>query len=283
MLKSIRSILMIGVLAFLAGCTKVPAGNVGVKFDLYGGEKGVTGEVVGPGKYLLGWNEEIYLFPTFSQNWVWTADKREGSPNDDSFTFQDSQGTNINVDVGISYSVDGAKADKVFQKYRKGLDEITNIYLRNMVRDAFVREASKMEVTDIYGPKKSQLIDAVTKTVAEQVKDIGINVEKIYLIGTMRLPPSITEAINSKIKSTQIAMQRENELQTAKAQAEIDREKARGAADAKLIEAKSQAEANRILAASVTQTLVDYKAVEVWDGKLPQVSGGHTPFINLQK
>ena len=265
----------------LVACSKVPAGNVGVKFDLYGGDKGITGEVVGPGKYWLGWNEELYLFPTFTQNFVWTKDARPGSVTDESVSFQDSQGIVINADIGISYAIQADKADTVFQKYRKGIGEITDIYLRNMVLDAVNAETSKMGVEEIYGNGKEELMVQVTKRVREQVKELGIQIEKIYWIGAMRLPPTITTAINSKIEATQKAQQRENELQTAKAQAEIARENARGEADAKLIAAQAQAKANQLLEQSITTNLVAYKAVETWNGILPTVMGGSTPFVNL--
>jgi len=266
----------------MAACSKVPAGNVGVKFDLYGGDKGVTGEVVGPGKYWLGWNEDMYLFPTFSQNYVWTAGQDDGSPNNESITFQDKEGTQINADVGVTYSIEPEKADEIFQKYRKGVDEITDIYLRNMVRDALNSETSKMDVADIYGVGKEELMTQVTERVKSQVEPIGIMVEKIYWIGAMRLPKAITNAINEKIQATQKAQQRENELQTAKAQAEIEREKARGEADALMIAAKAEAEANRLKQASITDGLVQYTLAQRWDGKLPQVTGSTTPLLNLK-
>lgn len=282
MIQKFKLFFAVAFLAFLTACSKVPAGNVGVKFDLYGGDKGVTGEVVGPGKYWLGWNEEMYLFPTFAQNYVWTAGNDPTSPADESISFQDREGTQINADIGITYAIRADKADTVFQKYRKGVDEITDVYLRNMVRDAINSETSKMDVSEIYGPGKEELMQRVTNRVKAQVADIGIEVEKIYWIGAMRLPNTITQAINAKIEATQKAQQRENELQTAKAQAEIEREKARGEADAKLIAAEAEAKANKLVSQSVDTNLVNYLQAQRWDGKLPQVTGGATPFVQLK-
>jgi regulator of protease activity HflC (stomatin/prohibitin superfamily) len=282
MIQKFKLFFAVAFLAFLTACSKVPAGNVGVKFDLYGGDKGVTGEVVGPGKYWLGWNEEMYLFPTFAQNYVWTAGNDPTSPTDESISFQDREGTQINADIGITYAIRADKADTVFQKYRKGVDEITDVYLRNMVRDALNSETSKMDVSEIYGPGKEELMQRVTSRVKVQVAEIGIEVEKIYWIGAMRLPNTITQAINAKIEATQKAQQRENELQTAKAQAEIEREKARGEADAKLIAAEAEAKANKLISQSVDANLVNYLQAQRWDGKLPQVTGGVTPLIQLK-
>ena len=274
----IKSLSVFIMALVLTACSYVPAGNVGVKFDLYGGEKGVTGEVLSPGKYWLGWNEELYLFPTFTQNTEWTA-KESGN---ESISFQDKEGTVINADVGLSYAIQADKADAVFQKYRKGISEITDTYIRNMVRDAINTETSTMDVAEIYGPGKEALMQKVTVRVRDQVKDIGINVEKIYWMSAMRLPDQIIKSINSKIEATQRAITRENELQTATAQAQIEREKARGEADARIIAAKGEAEANRLVQASLTLELVEYTKALRWDGKLPQVTGGATPMLDMR-
>jgi regulator of protease activity HflC (stomatin/prohibitin superfamily) len=151
-----------------------------------------------------------------------------------------------------------------------------------MVRDALNAETSKMGVEQIYGAGKEELMQKVTARVQTQVRDIGINVEKLYWIGAMRLPSAITAAINAKIEATQKAQQRENELQTAKAQAEIEREKSRGEADALVIAAKGEAEANRLRREALSQELVQYTLAQRWDGKLPQVTGASTPLLNLK-
>ena len=62
-------------------------------------------------------NEELYLFPTYQQNYVWTKDKTEGSPTDESITFQTKEGLSINTDVGISLSVDPDHVSVLFQKF----------------------------------------------------------------------------------------------------------------------------------------------------------------------
>lgn len=277
-----RTLLVIASVALLAACTKVPAGNVGVKFDLYGGDKGVTGEVVGPGKYWLGWNEEMYLFPTFSQNYTWVKGNPDNREPDESISFQDREGTQINADVGITYFVESSMADTVFQKFRKGIDEITDVYVRNAVRDALNSETSLMEAADIYGSGKEKLMERVTKRVKDQLDPIGVKVEKIYWVNAMRLPTTITAAINAKIAATQQAQQRENELQTATAQAQIEREKARGEADAKVIEAKGEAEANQLRRESISPGLIQYEIAKRWDGKLPQVTGENVPMLQLK-
>lgn len=268
----------------LVACDKVPAGNVGVKVYLLGGDKGVDSEELGVGRYWIGFNEELYLFPTFMQNYEWTADSRTGSETDESLTFQTADGNTANADVGISYSIDPNRVTDIYQMYRRGVDEITDTFLRNMVRDSLVRLASVKNIEYVYGAGKAELIAAVEADVAAQVVPIGINIDKIYWLGEIRLPEEIKASINAKNAATQKAQQRLNEVQQSKAEADKKIEEARGEAESILRVAEAQAKANKILAESITSDLVQYRALEKWDGKLPttMLPNGSTPFVNVK-
>jgi regulator of protease activity HflC (stomatin/prohibitin superfamily) len=280
----VKRLLILLPLMLLAACSKVPAGNVGIKFYLLGGSKGADTEELGPGRYWIGMNEELYLFPTFTQNYTWTKEAIDGDNTDESITFQTDQGLSVNADVGISYSVDPTKVTGLFQKYRKGIDEITDVYLRNMVRDALVTAASTRQIEMVYGAGKAELLAEVERRVREQVQPLGINIERLYWAGDFRLPATVTAAIDAKIKATQFAQQRANEVAAAKAEADKAVEEARGVAESTLLKAKAEAEAIRIKGEALRENskLVELSAIEKWDGRLPQFTGGGaTPFITL--
>ncbi|MCA6271842.1 MAG: SPFH domain-containing protein, partial [Phenylobacterium sp.] len=62
--------------------------------------------------------------------------------------------------------------------------------------------------------------------------------------------------------------------------------KAQAQAEAQIAAARGEAESIRIInqALAANPRYVDLKAVEKWDGKLPQVTGsGGAPFINLRE
>lgn len=278
----IKGVAIVSVCSFI-GCSEVPAGNVGIKVYLLGSDKGVDSEKLGVGRYVVGWNEKIYTFPTYTQNYVWTQSNTEGSPNDESISFQTIEGMSVNTDVGISYTIRPEKIVDIFQKYRKQIEEITDIYLRNMVRDAFVSIASKRKVEDVYGAGKAQMLADVEKYVRDQCGDM-FDIERIYLVGDLRLPPEVTEALNGKIRATQQAQRVENEVQSARAEAQKKIAEAEGKAQSILIEAKSQAEANKILSASLTPEFVQYQALQKWNGALPStmVPNASVPFVNVK-
>jgi regulator of protease activity HflC (stomatin/prohibitin superfamily) len=266
----------------LSGCDKVPAGNVGVKFYLLGGDKGVDMETLKPGRYWIGINEELYLFPTFTQTAVWTKEPIDGDRTDESIKFQDKDGLSAEADIGITYSLEAEMIPALFQKYRKGIDEITDVYLRRLVQDQFVRAAATRSIEDMYGTGKGKLLTDVLEAVRKDVSPLGIKVENLYATGSFRLPPSVLGSINAKIQATQIAQQKENELRAAQADAEKKRANAQGEADSRLMLAKAEAEAIRIKGDALRENprLVELSAIEKWDGVLPHFNGGGSmPFI----
>lgn len=288
MFKCIKLLCVVALAAFITtGCSKVTAGHVGVKVNLLGGDKGVDAVEVPPGRYWVGMNEELYIFPTFTQNYVWTKAPVEGSMSDESLSFQTVEGLVVNGDIGISYSVDPTKVADIFQKYRKGVQEITDVYLRNMVRDSLVNQASTLAIESVYGAGKAELITAVNEEVRSQVQPLGINVEKIYWIGELRLPASVVDAINDKIKATQKAAQRQNEVAQAKAEADKVIEEARGIAESTKLKAIADAEAieKRGKALQENPQVLQYEAITKWNGTLPTYMGGDAPvpFLAVNK
>jgi regulator of protease activity HflC (stomatin/prohibitin superfamily) len=197
-LKSYPFTLTILFLLFfqLSSCVTVQPGYRGIRVYL-SDEKDKSGdiEVLGVGRYLIiSFSKRVYTFPVFQQNFVWSNANEEG---DRSISFQTIEGLSVNGDFGISYSIIPDSVATIFQRYRRGIDEITDIFLRNMVRDALNSEASQMTMEDVYGKSRQELLKKVEASVAKQVKSVGIVIDRIYSVGEFRLPqPSSTECID---------------------------------------------------------------------------------------
>ena len=273
-MKNLKLISILASVLALSACSRVPAGYRGVIVNLYGSDKGVSEQSVGVGRYYLGWNSELYLFPTFLQNRAWDREQ--------AITMQTSEGLTITTDAGITYQIEPENIVKVFTKYRLGIDEITDTFLHNMVRDAMNEVASRMTVDQIYGLKKEEFIAAVNAIVIRDARKTGINVDKIYLIGSFVLPASVMNSINTKIEASQNAVKVENEIATSRAEAQKTIVDAEAAAKRIIINAESQAKANKILADSLTLEFVSYQAILKWNGQLPTTNAGSAlPFINI--
>lgn len=281
--RFMRGLAVIGTALLLAACDRVPNGYVGVQVQLYGEDKGVAENVKSPGRHWSGPNTEMYLFPTFT-----VSDRYEGEQQ---ISFAAAGGITVKAPIGTAYHIERDKVPVVFQKYRKGADEISDIYLRNMIRDGFNRIGVRYSVEDLQGEGKQRMIDEVLKEVKEEAYRVGgITVEDINYLGDLAYPPQVIASINAKIQATQNAMQVENELRKTQA------EGAKRVADAKANEEVAQSEAraqiyraqaaqNNPMLFKLREIEMQEKWIEKWDGKMPvtQLGSDSNMLFNVDK
>lgn len=252
----------------------ISPGYVGVIIDMLGDNKGVELKELHVGMHWISPWKSVYQFPIFEQNDTWEGE-REG------FNFQTSEGMAVSADIGITYHLRPESIPNIFQRYRRGMDEITNVFIRNYIRDAINKSASHTRIEDLYSGKETFFED-IEKHVRMDLSPLGIELSRIYLIGRFHFPQNVINALNSKIEANQRAQQRENELREAEAEAKKQIAKAEGQARCSIVQAESESKANFLLSQSVTQELIQWQAVQKWDGKLPTVTSGATPFIQVK-
>jgi regulator of protease activity HflC (stomatin/prohibitin superfamily) len=291
--RLVRNIVLLGVvllIVLIAGCsmtTRVDAGHVGIRVRLAGSERGVQDTPV-----VMGWvvfnpiTEQIIIFPTSVQNVIWSASPHEGRAVDESITFSSAEGVNVNADVGLSFHIEPSLAPKLYARFRENdMLALADGYVRNTVREAFNDVASKLPVQDVYGPLKSKMLSDVTQKCRDVLGKDGFVIDQLTLTGALRLPQNVADAINRAMEATQNAIQSENRVRQVKAEAEqaitkatgaaeAQRQEAEGHADALLINARGEAKANEIIRLSMTAAVLQYRAIEHWDGKLPTYNGG---------
>ena len=252
----------------------ISPGHVGVVVNYFGDEQGVSPKELHTGMHWIAPWKTVYEFPIFEQNITWEE------PNE--FNFQTKEGMAVNAEVGITFHLDPEFVPGIFQRYRRGMDEISNLFVRNYIRDAINSAASKMAIEDLYGEGKEEFFKQVHVAVNRDLASLGINISRVYLIGRFGFPPGVITALNAKIEATQRAQQRENELREAEAQAKKEVAKAEGQAKCVILQAESEAKANIVLAKSVTPELIQWQAVQKWDGKLPAYMGAENMMIPFQ-
>jgi regulator of protease activity HflC (stomatin/prohibitin superfamily) len=256
---------------WLCNWTIVRPGTVGVVVDLFGSSKGVEDKELSVGMHWIAPWKSVYRFPTFEQNDTWQGNE--------CFSFQTAEGLACDAEVGITYHLKPEYIPKVFSKYRRGMYEITHIFLRNYIRDAINNAASKLTCEQLYSDGKEKFFRDVEVHVREDVKPIGIEISRIYLIGRIHFPQNVINALNSKIEATQRAQQRENELRESQAEAEKHIAKVKGEASCLTIASEAQAKANELLSQSITSEILAKMAIDKWDGKLPMYIGGSSPVL----
>jgi len=273
-LKIFSMLLMVALTMTLTSCMhRTEIGSASVILEKYGDNKGVQPKAVGPGNYFESWGQNYYDFPTFKVNYTFTASSTEGSKDNEEFTFQTKEGMECAVDLGIAMHFDFDKLPHMYTTYHKQVEEIRSIVLRNTVRDALNRISGNMPVESVYGAGKGLLIDSVKKVVTANLKNDGILIDNIYLIGSVRIPKSIKDALDAKVAMTQDAQKEENKVALATAHANIAIAEAKGRADARKIEADAEEYYNQKVSKSLTPALVELQRLKVWDGKYPTTYG----------
>lgn len=268
-------------LASFTGCTtRIPPGNVGIKVNLYGSGRGVDDVTATTGRVWYNpFTQEVYSFPTYMQNASWTKEATKGSKEDESITFNSVEGAVVNGDVAVSYQIVPEEVPRLFVELRQDADYIRDVYIRSKVRDSFSRNASKMKVVDIFGAGKEKLLTEVKNDLQSSLP--GFKFDMITFVGGLRVDPLVEQSINSTIQATQRAIEAQNKVLQSEAEAQQKVAEAKGRAESVLLEAESQAKANRVLTESLSPQLIQYEALQRWDGVLPRVTGEVVPFISV--
>ncbi|WP_275362119.1 SPFH domain-containing protein [Xenorhabdus bovienii] len=275
----IVTVLAMAAVVGLSGCerAKVPAGNVGIKVDLYGGDKGVQNEKLGTGKYWLSWNEEVYLFPLFKQLHQY----------EQPFVFQTSDSSTVETRVGIEYRVMEDKVIDVFKTYRSGVQEITDNNIRQLIADSLINHGSYTTIDSLSAGGKATLLNNVTEDLKKQLSPVGIEIQKVSWLGKMDYPPEVVDAINKKNKAVQETQMRQNEVEKSKAEADKIIAEAYGLAESTKLKALAEAEAITLRGDALRKNpeVIQLEAVNKWNGVMPQYLGGDTPipFISVDK
>jgi regulator of protease activity HflC (stomatin/prohibitin superfamily) len=274
---------LVGVIVLLflipSSVTYINPGHVGIVIHRGGG--GVDKTPLGPG--LHGRNPlftSIEEYPTYMQTLVLGRSEREGSRNNDEINVNSKEGQPLSLDVSMSFELDPTKVPTLYQTFRTDIETIQHGYVKQSIRQALQEVVGQEEIAEIIGPKKAEVVLRAQTLLEKRLSPLGLEVKQ-FTINELRAPNAVIDAINTKNVMQQSALTAQNELQKNTFQAQGDSIKAAGRAMAILAEARAQAEANVMLARSITPTLVQYEMAKKWNGQMPQVSGSAIPMIQM--
>ncbi|GAB4129079.1 MAG: SPFH domain-containing protein [Raineya sp.] len=265
--------LIIVLVVLSSACKRIDAGHVGLVVKLYGSEKGVQDVTEATGwVWFNPFTTQIYEFPTFVQNAVFTRDAAEGSRSNEEFRVTTKDGLVVSFDVSMNYRVAPNKAADIFKKYRKPLEELDKTIMRNYMRDAYNKISGRYTAEQLY-ENKVQFQTESENEIKNFLGREGFIVEQVVLLNELRLPQGVVDNINAKINARQIALKKEQEVAQEKAEAQKEIEKAKGYAEAMRIRVEAEAEYNKKLAESISPNLIEYEKIKKWNGQTPTVVG----------
>ena len=257
----------------LAACGQVAPGHVGIKVEQYGSNSGVSDQPLGVGTYFTPVGTTIYEYPIFSNTYTFTQSTNEGKAVNEEFSFQDKNGLSLSSDVAVTYSINPQLAPKLFSKYRTDTTGLIDGPIRNAIRNALSNRAAAMSVDEIYGPRKQELLAQVQSDVTAYFSPYGLNIEKLFWAGNIRVPEVVQTQINNKLANEQEALAAMAKVKTVEAEA-----------SQKVAAAEGESKSIQITgdALRANPQVLQLKSIEKWNGQLPQVTSGATPFVNLK-
>lgn len=267
-MKSVSAIvvvLLLVVAVFTIGIETAGPGEVGIRVQLAGDNRGVDEIPIQTGRiFYFRPTQRVIVYPTYEQ-----------AERFDTVEFTASRGERIGAVVNVAYQLEASKIPALYVQYRQPIEIVTNVHVQRVVKQELQNVASQMKIEEIYGEKREELQAVTTQRVRDRLSPLGFDVKYVAFDGKLDLPSGVEAAIVLASEAEQAANREENRIreiaaraqqaiEKARGEAESAREKARGEADAIEIVAKAEAEANRILVESLggAENLIALKTVE---------------------
>ena len=297
----VLALFMILGLAGVAMCIeKVPAGYAGIVYSM---ANGVTGETLGQGWHIVAPTKKIELYSIGIEQSYVTVDDKGDSKKDESFDTPTADGKSLNCDLEFSYRFDVDKLGYVFTQFKgQSGKEVKDTFIKPKMKAWTQEVTAKYPVTDVFGDKRQELNEALDVYLKDKFEPYGIIIDTVNFT-RIDTDSETKAAIQKKVNAQQELELANIEAQTAKVQAQKDKEvaliaaereketaqinaekkkiQAQAEAEAQLIAAEAEAEANRKISESLTSALLDKIKYEKWNGNVPTVQGNATPIISI--
>ena len=255
--------LLLLVLIFNAFVVTVPKGEVGVIYDKS------KGGVLRERELKQGWNfktpfiQQVTTYPVSFRTYTLSAILDEGNKQgDDSVKLTTRDNQNLRQNVSVSYSVIKGRAAEVYDNFKGAeIDQIEGSFVRQAIKTAAGLVSTQYDILDLYGAKKPEFQERVRAELEKILEPKGFQVVAVNL-GEAYLPDSIEANIRAKNEAEIARQKAETILRTKEVEAKQKVVDARATADATIIKAKAESEANRLVAQSLTPELVRLRSIE---------------------
>jgi regulator of protease activity HflC (stomatin/prohibitin superfamily) len=277
----VLALILLVLAAVWASFTIIQPGNVGVVFNRWSGALKTVGQGVA---WRIPWITQVQSYPVALRTYTMVRRNEEGGQRgDDSIDLPTKEGQHIRQDISVTYNTSQERSADVFRSFRGAdIGDIESTFIRRTIITVSQNAAGQMSLTDLISNQRGALQGSIQSDLEKEMIKMGFVVDKVNL-GASHLPDIIEKQLQQKMAAQQQAQQAEYELQRQQTLAKAKVAEAEGDAQSTLVRAKAQAEANKLLQEALTPLLIQNKAIERWNGTLPQFSGGGAvPFLNLK-
>lgn len=239
---------------------RIPTGYVGVQYSMNGG---VKDEVLTQGWHVVAPTIKVKEFTVANEQLILSKDERDGSEEDESFKVSTADNASIAISFQMTYKYVEETLTDTYQKFR-GLngEEIVNNRVTSVLKSKISEVTTDYTMMDIYSGNRSEINKKITEHLNKEFRSAyGIEVIDATIID-VHPDEQLQRTIDARVTALQNKQKAEAEQETAKVEAETALIKAQSEANIAIAKAQGEAEANRILAASITENLISMKEAE---------------------
>lgn len=272
------------VVIVLFVCTvRIPAGYVGVVYNMNGG---ISDRTLTQGFHVISPTQNVTTYSIGIEQSYLTASKDGDSNDDESFEVPSNDGKGLTVDMTFTYRYDADRVADTFTRFKgQSGKDVKNSFIKPNIMSWTKEVTAKYSVIDLLGDKRATLNSELTDYLKQKFEPYGIVIESVSLINIdpdEETRSAVQKKVNAqqdlelaKIEQQTANVNAEKEKEVAITKANQEKETAQINAEAKLIEAQAQADANRLISQSLTPELIRQQMYDKWDGKLPTVQAGY--------
>lgn len=273
----ITAVVIFGTIIGVITCMeRVPAGYVGVVYNMSGG---IEGDTLSQGWHVVSPTKKVTIYSIGIEQSYLTSEEKGDSKADESFNIPTADGKTVKVNLEFSYRFDADKVADTFVQFKgRSGEEIKNTFIKPKVM-AWTQEVSaRYPVTDIFGDKRTAINAELDVYLKEKFEPYGIIIDTVNFTD-ISVDAETNAAIQQKVNAQQKLELAKIEAETALIQAEKDKQVAQIEAERLLISANAEAEANRVIADSLTPEFIEKMQIEKWNGAYPTVVGSDSTII----
>lgn len=167
---------------------------------------------------------------------------------------------NVSTEVAVNWAINPLDAEWVYQ-HLGDESELTSKVIAPVVSNAVKAVAARYNAEDLI-ESRDKVATAIQQQIVAALNQYKVQVQGVN-ITNFQFSHAYTEAIEQKQVAQQRALQATYDLQRTKIQAEQE-----------VAQAQGQAQAQKLLQQTISPEIIQLKAVEKWNGILPQVMGG---------
>lgn len=233
------------------------------------GERGVMLNFGAVQDYVLG--EGLHFRVPIMQQVIRVDVKVQKSQTDAVAASKDIQETRSTI--ALNYHIEPDKANWVYQNIGT---EFKARIIDPAVQEVVKAVTAKYTAVDLI-TRRDEVREAIKELLKERLIQYGIIVDDFAIVD-FQFSKVFSEAIEAKQTAEQLALKAQRDLERIKIEAEQ-----------KVTAAKAEAESLRLQKQNVSPDLIKLrqieaamKAIDKWDGKLPRVTAGAVPFIDVE-